>query len=271
MKRSRYLVLTLCAALFAGLNLIAQQSPSPVDAFLKFDADSKEYNAKNGEAQASFTFSLTNVSGADLTISNVSTSCGCTAAKLPPLPWTIAAGTGGEIGATMNIAGKSGTVVKTLTVNTEKGVKILFVRSNIQPPPAPPAVAGGMGNREENQKMAIADRQAVFKGDCAKCHVEPAANKTGKDLYVAACGVCHESEHRATMVPNLHALAEPTNAEFWRNWIAHGKPGSLMPAFAKTEGGILTDDQISSLVDYLTSTIPSKPTAQLNTPAPTVH
>ena len=34
------------------------------------------------------------------------------------------------------------------------------------------------------------------------------------------------------MVPDLHALKTPTNVEFWRIWIAHGKPGSLMPAFS---------------------------------------
>jgi len=33
----------------------------------------------------------------------------------------------------------------------------------------------------------------------------------------------------------------------------------MMPAFAKKEGGPLEDDQIASLVQYLTQTIPSAP------------
>jgi mono/diheme cytochrome c family protein len=34
-------------------------------------------------------------------------------------------------------------------------------------------------------------------------------------------------------------------------WITNGKDHSFMPAFALKSGGILTDDQIRSLVDYL--------------------
>jgi mono/diheme cytochrome c family protein len=46
----------------------------------------------------------------------------------------------------------------------------------------------------------------------------------------------------------------------------HGKPGSLMPAFAKVEGGILSDEQIDSLVRYLSATIPPHP-ANLSAPS----
>jgi mono/diheme cytochrome c family protein len=115
----------------------------------------------------------------------------------------------------------------------------------------------------------MADRQAVFKGSCVTCHVEPARDAAGhekmsKDLYVAVCGICHEAEHQASFVPNLHRLPEPTNAEFWKNWIMHGKPGTLMPAFAKTDGGILSEAQTESLVQYLTATIPSHPAPPAN-------
>jgi mono/diheme cytochrome c family protein len=84
-------------------------------------------------------------------------------------------------------------------------------------------------------------------------------DKMGQDLYAAVCGICHEAEHQASFVPNLHRLAEPTSAEFWRNWIMHGKPGTLMPAFAKVEGGILSNEQTESLVQYLSTTIPPHP------------
>ena len=53
------------------------------------------------------------------------------------------------------------------------------------------------------------------------------------------------------MVPDLHAIKAPTNVEFWRTWITHGKPGSLMPAFSTADGGPLTDMQIASLAAYL--------------------
>jgi mono/diheme cytochrome c family protein len=106
-------------------------------------------------------------------------------------------------------------------------------------------------DRAQNVKIATADRQAVFKGDCATCHVQPGEGKYGLALYEADCAICHEGEHRATMVPNLHALKTPTTVEFWRIWIAHGKPGSLMPAFSTADGGPLSDMQITSLATVL--------------------
>ena len=56
---------------------------------------------------------------------------------------------------------------------------------------------------------------------------------------------------RATMVPDLHKLTDPTREEFWRSWITAGKADTLMPAFAATQGGPLSDLQIASLAAYL--------------------
>lgn len=235
---------------------------------IAWDADNKEVTVKAGTPEARFTFNLTNVSSSNVTIKAVQTSCGCTAAHLPQMPWTLEPGAKGQFDVTMNLLGKMGAVTKVVTINSDQGTKSLFVKSIIEPAPA--VAAGGtdpaMADRTRNQQLASADRQAVFKGDCARCHVEPTVGKTGKELYAAACGICHEAEHRATMVPNLHALNHETNPEYWKNWIEHGKAGSLMPAFGVKDGGILTDAQIASLVNFLSTTIPQKATAQVATP-----
>lgn len=222
---------------------------------IAWDGEQKEATVKLGEVEAHFKFCLTNVSPGEVTILNVATSCGCTAAHLPPMPWKLVPGTNGEINVTMNVAGKSGTVFKTVTVSTDKGNKTLMVKSIIA---APPAGGVAMDGRARNQQLALADRQAVFKGDCASCHVAPAAGKMGKELYTTACAICHEAEHRATMVSDLHNLKQEMGRELWQIWITYGKPGSLMPAFAKSQGGPLTDEQIRSLVDYLVKAMPSK-------------
>jgi mono/diheme cytochrome c family protein len=237
---------------------VAQPS---LDSLIKWDAERKDVTVASGTPQAQFTFNLTNVSAEVVTINSATTSCGCTVASLPEQPWKLAPGKNGQISATMNLLGKSGTTVKTINVVSDKGSKMLYVQTTILPAAAPTQALTAM-DRESNQKLAIADRQAVFKGDCARCHAQPALNKFGQPLYVAVCGVCHESEHRATMVSNLHAIPQETNAEFWKNWIAHGKPGTLMPAFSLADGGILSDEQITSLVSYLVATIPSKPALQ---------
>jgi mono/diheme cytochrome c family protein len=209
-----------------------------------------------GANEAHFIFNFTNVLSTNITILNVHPSCGCTTAQLPPLPWTIAPGTNGQIGVTVNLAGKSGTVSKSVTVNTDKGMKILSVKITLLSPKIPSTMSDA--ERTQNMKMAAVDRQAVFKGDCISCHVKPGEGKFGKELYDADCAICHEGANRATMVPDLHTIPQTTDAEFWRTWISYGRPHSLMPAFAKTEDGPLTDEQIASLTDYLRVAIPSK-------------
>ena len=192
-----------------------------LDGLIAFDAERKEVSVPNGTPQAQFTFNLTNISAEVVTITTVSTSCGCTVAKLPESPWKIAPGSNGQISATMNLAGKSGISIKTLTVNSDKGPKLLYVQATILPADATALPISPM-DREANQKLAIADRQGVFKADCATCHVTPTKGLFGQPLYAKACGICHEAEHRATMVTDLHTLKYPTTPEIWKNWIMHG-------------------------------------------------
>jgi cytochrome c553 len=174
------------------------------------------------------------------------------------LPWIIPAGTNGQFGLTVNLAGKTGTLFKTVNVKTDKGFKQLILKIIILPPVIP---TQSDADRANAMILAKADRQAVFRGDCAACHVKPGNGKYGPTLYAAVCAICHESKNRASMVTDLHNIKTPTNAEFWQTWIAHGKAGSLMPAFSTSDGGPLSDMQISSLAQYLAATIPSQPTA----------
>lgn len=212
-------------------------------------------DAAADQAEAHFTFNFTNVSSEKIVIISVHPSCGCTTAQLPTLPWIVEAGTNGQIGVTVNLAGKTGTVFKTVNIVTDKGNLNLSVRTTILPP-----VVRLMTDADRAHALAAAkvDRQAVFKGDCVTCHVNPGVGKYGKALYDVSCGICHDGEHRASMVPDLHAIKTPTNEDFWRTWIMHGKPGSLMPAFSTAEGGPLNDVQIASLAAFLNADIPSK-------------
>jgi mono/diheme cytochrome c family protein len=219
----------------------------------------KEYTTKPGEVQGAYTFYFTNVSAQPIAILNAVASCGCTVPKLPALPWKIEPGAGGEIPVVMNVAGKTGSIFKTVTVNTDQGRKMLTVKISITPPGTAvlQAMSGPM-DRSKNQELAKSDRTAIFKGDCASCHVEKGRGKLGKDLYDASCGICHDAEHRAEMVPDLRNLKHDTNADYWKTWISLGKPGTLMPGFAHSEGGPLTQMEIHSLVQYLVATVPAK-------------
>lgn len=221
---------------------------------LVFDAETKQYDAKPGETIAPFTFNLTNVWTNEITIVQVHASCGCTTAKLPATPWHIPPGGSGEVGAQVNLAGKMGLVTKTLTFFTSVGNRIVTLKVNI--PPAGTGLAGmSVADRKAAMAMAAANPQAIFKGDCAKCHVDKGAKTFGQDLFAADCGICHESSHRDSAVPDLHAMKQPTNLEYWKAMIIFGKPHTMMPAFARAQGGPLSDEQITSLAAYLNRTI----------------
>src|ERR1700690_2838284 len=188
-------------------------------------------------------------------ILEVRPSCGCTTAQLPPLPWIIPPGTNGQFGLTVNLAGRTGVQIKTVNVKTDKGFKQLTLKINILPPVVP---TQSEADRARALEMAKADRQTVFRDDCATCHVKPGAGKFGPTLYAAVCAICHEGKDRSTLVPDLHNIKTPTNVDFWQTWIAHGKAGSLMPAFSTADGGPLSDMQIASLAAYLNQAIPSR-------------
>ena len=235
-----------------------QAPPHQPASYLAWDAERRETNVMAGQASVPFSFWVTNVSSEVVTLNSVRTSCGCTIARLPTMPWKLEPGDSGEIPVTMSTAGKMGSIEKAVMVDSTTGTKTLIVRANMPAPGSQPVAGGIDPDRLKNMQMTLADRQIVFKGECAKCHAEPAENKSGEQLYVAACGICHDSVHRAAMVPDLKNLRHPTNEEHWRKWTRSGRPGSMMPAFAKTEGGPLTDEQVESLVKFLTDSITAK-------------
>jgi mono/diheme cytochrome c family protein len=201
------------------------------------------------------TWVTNSVTPTQIAVVDVHPSCGCTTAKLPALPWVIPPGGSGEIPITVNIGGKTGTFFKSVQVKTDKGMKQLLLQITVAQPVQPT-----MNDAERARDIAAAkiDRQAVFHNDCATCHVKNGDGKYGKALFDADCAICHEAEHRASFVADLNNLKVPTNIDFWRTWISHGKPGTFMPAWAESDSGPLNEMQIESLSLYLNQRFPSK-------------
>jgi cytochrome c2 len=225
--------------LFACLSWVPAQG-------LTWDAVSKRYEAKRGETNALFVFRVTNSTPAEVVVSALRPSCGCTLTRTPPLPWKLISGTNGQVEVNVDLRGRQGLLTKTIAVESSLGTNNITI--NVQMPK--------LDEREKNRLAAFADRQAVFKLDCAKCHLEPAVGKKGKELYEAICAICHEARHRAEMVPDLAALNKPKDKAYWNEWIHLGKPGTFMPAFSKPFGGPLEESEIASLVAYLEERFP---------------
>lgn len=249
------------ARLPAGPGTQPTSQAGPAGIFI-FDSTNKHVDLVEGERTAAFVFSVTNISPNEVTISYINTSCGCTAGKLPAYPWKLPPGEGGHIDVSMDLTGKFGVITKTATVVSSVGSYVLTVSATLPHATTSTAASkGAMGDRSRNVQVASADRQAIFRNDCASCHVQPTLGKSGRELYETACGICHEAEHRATMVPDLRTRLKNTDRNYWAKWISDGRAGSLMPAFSARQGGILSEQQITSLVDYLEDDYKKNPPA----------
>lgn len=245
--------------------VMATTTPGANPGALVWDAEFKESVPKTGDATAPFTFWFTNTSSSTVVINSVRTSCGCTTAKLPAMPWSVPAGSNGPVEVVLDLRGKSGAISKAVTVDSTAGVKSLIIKVTMPNGPGMPHVAGQLGqtvpamndvDRVKNMQAALADRQVVFKDPaCAKCHAEPAQGKIdGHQLYAAVCGTCHDSPQRAALVPDLRTLKHETDTDYWKQWIANGRVGSMMPAFEQAQGGPLNAQQIAALADYCVKT-----------------
>lgn len=253
----------LVGVLFSAQSFSAQIPMSTPDIPLHWDAMEKRIELSAMTNIAYFTFWVTNTATEEVTIHSTETSCDCTVAQAAKLlPWRLNPDDSGPLKVNLNTRGRFGLVTKTITVHSSHGSQVLTIRAQIPLTPAPANVSA----RQRDMMAALKDRQVVFQGSCAACHAMPAAGKTGEALFVKACGICHTAEHRAEMVPDLAALQKETSAEYWRLWITEGKSGTLMPAFARSEGGILDTNQIESLVEYLVTKYPARKISKLETP-----
>lgn len=229
----------------------APQTPVPMKQLVWLN-ERQEASPKPTDLTADFAFTFTNISDSEAIIDHVRTSCSCTAAKLPTQPWHIGPHTNGQVNVTVDLKNKMGQFEKTITV---------FFDTNQNFEPKALTVTVKMPDmkefREANMQIAKADRQAVFKGDCANCHAEPAKHESGMALFHDVCGICHEAHPRASMTPDLRLINNhPTDYAFWKTMIANGKPGTLMPAFAQSQGGPLTDQQIDSMAKMIDKAYP---------------
>ncbi|MGA7341652.1 MAG: c-type cytochrome [Terracidiphilus sp.] len=88
-------------------------------------------------------------------------------------------------------------------------------------PGYPPAAIASPG--------AVTDFAALYNQNCAGCHGRDGQNGPAIDLRN----------------PEYQALVDDATL---RKWISGGMPGTLMPAFAQSAGGMLTDAQIGALI-----------------------
>jgi hypothetical protein len=79
--------------------------------------------------KAKYTFTFINKSNTAIVISNATASCGCTVPNYSKEP--VAPGGQGSVTAIFDSSGKSGNFAKNITVTTNLGQSILYIKGNI--------------------------------------------------------------------------------------------------------------------------------------------
>lgn len=85
------------------------------------------------------------------------------------------------------------------------------------------------GSETVQRPSAVMDFAALYGNNCAACHGADGANGPAMDLAN----------------PEYQALVDDATL---RKWIGGGMPGTQMPAFAKSNGGMLTDAQVNAII-----------------------
>lgn len=224
------------------------------DTLLEYDATHKDIHPDSRSEKVELFFEIANPTLEPITITTIMPSCGCTAAKSPELPWTLNPGKADLLHLTVDLMGKSGVISKSVTVLSTAGRKSLSFKLHI------PELTGhkekksrSMAIRMSNIDKARRNRQVVFQGHCRSCHFNPSEGKEGEELFQSACGICHDTLNRASMVPDLEKKPEgiTRNHAYWKEWIAIGKEKTLMPGFHEDHGGPLSTQRIEKLAAFL--------------------
>lgn len=200
------------------------------------------------DSHAETTFLIFNVGGKHLRIQNVETSCGCTVASISKK--VLRPGGFTKINIKLDTALKIGPIRKKVTLfsNDPKRPELaLFVTGTVKPKPMA---------THDSITINPQDRLALFKGDCATCHVDAGKGKTGKPLFLSDCAMCHGSnaqgnQHAGPSLLTFNSETEAVKTHLFDR-IANGSPHSpQMPPFSKKQGGPLSEDEIHSLVQFL--------------------
>jgi len=189
---------------------------------------------KEGEA-AIATFLVRNNNNKAVTLVDIQTSCGCTAAE--PDSYIIQPGGFTQLKVAVDTTAKEFDIKKSIYIADSLGNKASAILTfNVVDNP---------------HRMTTGKVQGIFDGACASCHFTPLLNKTlGAKMYEVGCAMCHGVDAEGAYAPSLRGHTSLANL---KHTIAEGVGRPQMPGFAIERGGPLHQEQIDVLAKWLIS------------------
>jgi len=184
------------------------------------------------------TFKFKNIGNGPAKIVKTDTSCGCT--TLSGVIKEYAPGEQGEMEVAVDTKGKKGIVVKTVTVtmaNNDVPSVEIAMPIKLEPPPHP-----------KMEKLRNINAETA----CKSCHLESGVGETGVFLFHRVCSQCHGKKGVGGFGRALNdAKWQKVDDAYISKVIHGGLPENGMPAFVEGVSPPLSDEQVSSLIQYI--------------------
>lgn len=240
---------------------LEQKAPSGASATeskgpLVWDEMTKEITAAPSQTTNLFIFWVTNTATTNILIHRVSPECECTTVKLPKEPWLLTPNESAPLYVTINFANQSGQIRRGVEVSSSEGEQHLTIKVNV-------ALTQDIALRQKRLDQARLNRQSIFKGECAACHLDKGKGRTGEELLAADCAICHDTPHQADGIPKLSEVNKITSKVYWKWYLENGGRETIMPSFSVEQGGPLTAQEIDAFADFLNKKFPPKDKSKL--------
>jgi hypothetical protein len=241
---NKYKILIILLLVLFSTGLYADDDSLIVDNGLSFDTIYHNFSTVTMGDKLMVSFKFKNTSKKLITITKVTTKCGCTVAKLNKLDY--APGEQGQVDVSLDTTFKQGWITKTITLNTDnkdQEVIEMSLAANVVLPPHP----------LEKSIDILKDKQ------CRLCHIDAAkGEEDGGYIYHKICWQCHGNNVKPPIknsinLFNLNYLKARTDEQLYHS-IAFGAVANGMPAYLdEKELDGLSVKQIKSIVQFLRS------------------
>lgn len=249
-------ILIVAALAFLGSRLFVASDAQAVEllvggdttekyAQIKIDEEIHDFGNIELNTFAEHTFFIKNVGTDTLTILNTHASCGCTAAVMDNMK--IAPKGISRLKVKYDAHNKGeGPMQKTITISSNsrtEAEKVLRIKG---------IVVKSKTVHKSDEMSTMMSLKGIFKGDCAKCHVDKGRGELGARLYEADCAICHGPASEGKPGPDIASKEMMRHSKkSWELITRDGMEGTHMPAFHLSHEGPLNDEEIASIVEYL--------------------
>lgn len=216
-----------------------EESPSQTQGLgrIRFEKNVIDFGIITEGEEVTKSFRFENTGEGILQLYETEADCGCTVARMSTT--TFKPGDRGTIDLTVETRGDRGHLIRKVRVlSNDPFSPFLLTLEGI----ALPKTLSSSSTWVRNESLS-----------CVGCHWRLSTGQMGGELYDQLCAICHdppEDFHKEQAAPPGKSLRSISPRRL-RKIISRGEEDEGMPAFLKSRGGPLTQEEINSIIEYI--------------------